>query len=218
MMHTLSVQKIKPSYQTPQGIIRVLDSMGLNNQGEKRTFKKFGLPVTIISIGQIHICAENEGICTIVGSCITACIRDPILKIGGMNHFILPGNANDKRQEANLYGQWCMELLLNGLYKLGAKKKNLEAKIFGGGNILSYNELQPGAKNIEFIRTYLNNEHINIHTEDLGSNCSRKLYYFPENGDVKLKRTLYASKELNNESDAIKQINRTLQPGDIEIF
>lgn len=205
---------------THKKIESTMNSMGLNSQGDKRKFKKFDCSVTTISIGQIHICTGNEGIGTVVGSCICCCIWDPKLCIGGMNHFVLADDNTNDASTINLYGQWCMESLLNCLYKLGSQKKDLKAKVFGGGNILSNNQLKPGFNNIKFIKSYLNNEDIEILSENIGGNCSRKIYFFPSTGAVKLKQTTYKPRlqRITKIESHYRQTHQTVKPGNIEIF
>jgi len=199
--------------------------MAAQTQRYARRFidKKLNMPVTSIHQGQVHICAGREAICTVLGSCVSACIRDVELGFGGMNHFLLPSKQDEFAKcslDVCLYGQWCMELLLNGLYKLGAQKKNLEVKIFGGGNVLEFSSFPAGEKNIEFVRHYLLNEGLEIDSEDVGDIFTRKLYYFPHNGRVKLKRSKVDLNSLELKQEKEYETNLKVEPivGEIEIF
>ena len=116
-------------------------------------------PVKIFS-GDWHVSTKaNEVLITILGSCVSACIRDPIAGIGGMNHFLLPGDESVVAQvsDAARYGVFAMESLINGILKAGGRKDRLEFKVFGGGNVIN-NSQKIGSKNAAFIRNFLKNE------------------------------------------------------------
>lgn len=117
---------------------------------------------------------------TILGSCVAACIRDPVLGVGGMNHFLLPeapgGGAGDRR-----YGAQAMELLINGLLALGARRERLEAKVFGGARMTtSFNDI--GGKNAEFVRRFLQEDGIPIVSQSLGGTLARRIHFTPSTG------------------------------------
>ena len=107
-----------------------------------------------------YLVVDNDtALVTVLGSCVAACIRDPLLKLGGMNHFLLPdGNVGDGAPAR--YGSYAMELLINDLLKRGANRKRLEAKVFGGANVLKGFTSNPvGTRNAEFVRQYLQADH-----------------------------------------------------------
>jgi chemotaxis protein CheD len=117
---------------------------------------------------------------TILGSCVAACIRDPVMGIGGMNHFLLPeapgGGAGDRR-----YGAQAMELLINGLLALGARRDRLEAKVFGGARMIaSFNDI--GGANAEFVRRFLLEDGIPIISQSLGGTLARRIHFTPSTG------------------------------------
>ncbi len=117
---------------------------------------------------------------TILGSCVAACVRDPVARVGGMNHFLLPaapeGEAGDRR-----YGVQAMELLINGLLHLGARRDRLEAKVFGGARMaVGFSDI--GAKNAEFVRRFLRDEDIRLVAESLGGDRARRLHFQPTTG------------------------------------
>ncbi|AQR63603.1 chemotaxis protein CheD [Brevundimonas sp. LM2] len=123
---------------------------------------------------------------TILGSCVSACLRDPSTGIGGMNHFLLPeapGSGGDDRR----YGVQAMELLINGLLRLGAQRDRLEAKVFGGAR-MSPGLMDIGGKNIAFIRRFLDHEDIPIVAECLGGEQARRIHFWPAMGRVKQQR------------------------------
>ena len=145
--------------------------------------------------GEFYVSTDGEMIATVLGSCISACIRDVKLGIGGMNHFMLPMQGeysteqwgNDKNSAATRYGNWAMEYLLNNLYSLGARKENLEVKLFGGGQVLA-NMTDVGQRNILFVYDFLHKENLPVKAADVGDIFSRKVLYFPDTGSVKVKR------------------------------
>ncbi|MEQ1790598.1 MAG: hypothetical protein ABL857_09160, partial [Rickettsiales bacterium] len=131
----------------------------------------------------------DEKISTILGSCVSACIRDPIIGVGGMNHFLLP-NSNDEidntHSDAARYGLFAMECLINAIMKSGGQKNRLEVKVFGGGNVIN-NSAKIGSKNAEFIRGFLKNEGYHIASEDLGGEHPRAVQYYPSTGRVMMR-------------------------------
>jgi len=145
--------------------------------------------------GEYFVTREPEVITTILGSCIAACIRDPVCGAGGMNHFMLPEDQSVGRNAwlegagslATRYGSHAMESLINALMKLGAERSRLEVKLFGGGRILA-GMSDVGAQNIEFVRRYLRLEGFRIAAEDMGADCPRHVEYYPQTGVVRLKR------------------------------
>jgi chemotaxis protein CheD len=130
----------------------------------------------------------------VLGSCISACVRDPVRNVGGMNHFMLPEDASSGSNNwldpaaglANRYGSYAMESLVNDLLKLGAQRERLEIKLFGGGRILQ-GMTDVGERNIHFIRNYVQLEGYRIAAEDLGGTQPRKVVYFPVNGRAKMR-------------------------------
>ena len=125
--------------------------------------------------GEYYVTPHDEAITTVLGSCVTACIRDAQAKVGGMNHFMLPEDsaARDQPSAAALerpetrYGCYAMEILINDLLKLGAARERLEIKLFGGARILT-SMTDIGLRNIEFIRDYLHLEGLEVLAQDLG--------------------------------------------------
>lgn len=116
---------------------------------------------------------------TLLGSCVAACIRDPVAKIGGMNHFLLPGDAGAARDEQ--MGVHLMELLLNGLMRKGAQRDRLEAKIFGGARMMA-GLSDIGAKNAEFAKRFLSYEGVKLVGGDCGGTQGRRIQFSPSTG------------------------------------
>lgn len=131
-------------------------------------------------------------IVTVLGSCVSACIRDRITGIAGMNHFLLPNDGTNQENilsESARYGAYAMEILINHLIKLGARRENLEAKVFGGGNVLKgFTAINVGERNAEFVLDYLKLEKIPVVAKDLLDNFPRKVYFFPDTGKVMVRK------------------------------
>lgn len=146
---------------------------------------------TKIMPGEFYVSESgDEMLVTVLGSCIAACIYDETSDLGGMNHFMLPHSSDGEwagNSLATRYGNYAMEHLINELIKKGVDKKNLRAKIFGGGNINTHMRSDVSDGNIKFVRDYLSTENIPILHEDLGGNQSRKVYFTPGNGDTSVK-------------------------------
>lgn len=133
--------------------------------------------------GECYVTDERDTVLTtVLGSCIAACMRDPVLGIGGMNHFLLPGDGErSSLREAERFGVYLMELLVNGLLKRGASRHTLEAKLFGGARtVQGFADI--GAKNFEFARRFLENESIRHIGGSVGGDQGRKLEYQPATG------------------------------------
>lgn len=152
--------------------------------------------------GEYYVTMGNELITTVLGSCVSACIRDPQTGVGGMNHFLLPlGTGETWSSEtaivstANRYGNFAMEHMINDILKIGGRKRNLEVKIFGGSQIIA-GMTDIGASNIRFVRNYLAVEGMKITSEDVGGKNPRKIVYFPDTGQVMVKRI----QELRNDT------------------
>jgi chemotaxis protein CheD len=145
--------------------------------------------------GEYYVTGEDESLSTVLGSCISACIRDPVAAVGGMNHFMLPdegGGGGDRWLDPTLgmatrYGSYAMESLINGLMKRGARRERLEIKLFGGGRILS-GMTDVGLRNIEFAHNYLRLDGLRCVAEDLGDVFPRKVAYSPLSGKARVMR------------------------------
>jgi chemotaxis protein CheD len=171
-----------------------------------------GHTVVKVYSGGYHVSTSpHEMIMTVLGSCIAACIFDPRLGVGGMNHFLLPG---DEKTDSNCarFGVNAMELLLNGLYKLGATKDTLQVKLFGGANVLPNSSAAIGTKNIIFIRDFIKKEGLKVASEDLGGVESRRLNFFPSTGRVMLKKLQMAQEDQKVIKEELNYINSLKQP------
>lgn len=170
--------------------------------------------------GEFYVTKKAEMITTVLGSCVSACIYDPIYNWGGMNHFMLPGGENNNSNDASArYGLFAMESLINDILKLGSRKENLRAKLFGGGQIIAQ-MTDVGMKNIRFAKTFLFAEGIPLESSDLGLVYPRKVNFFPATGKVMVKRL----QSLNNntiqdrEREYLTKLNQDPIAGDIDLF
>ncbi|MCF6234813.1 MAG: chemoreceptor glutamine deamidase CheD [Gammaproteobacteria bacterium] len=173
--------------------------------------------------GEYYVTVENEVIVTVLGSCISACIRDPVFGVGGMNHFMLPEGDQEMIAQgataATRYGNHAMEQLINDILKHGGSRKNLEVKIFGGGKVLAQ-MTDVGDKNIRFITEYIATEGLKLVASDVGNIYPRKVYYFPLSGKVRMKKLRSIHNNTVIEREVSYQKNITCQPvaGEVELF
>lgn len=180
-------------------------------------------PISIY-IGEYYASSEPVVIHTVLGSCVAVCLYDPISRIGGMNHILMPGRADMEHFDcAARYGINAMELLINKIMNLGGKRHQMAAKVFGGANILRSisKENSPGKKNVEFILEFLRIEAIRIVSRDLGGENSRSIYFHNDTGEVLLKRLppLCRSHIAAKEKAVIKRIEKDAEKaGEITLF
>ena len=144
--------------------------------------------------GEYCIARRDEAISTVLGSCISACMRDPLTGLGGMNHFMLPEDTTGGESAwldaaagmATRYGSFAMESLLNGLVQRGARRDRSEIKLFGGGQLLQAMS-DVGVRNIVCVRDWLRAEGLKVAASDLGDTAPRRVVYHPASGRVLLK-------------------------------
>ncbi|MEW6982822.1 chemoreceptor glutamine deamidase CheD [Colwelliaceae bacterium 6471] len=173
--------------------------------------------------GEYFATMQDTLIVTVLGSCVSVCLRDTTSGIGGMNHFLLP---NDNSQncflsESARYGVYAMEILINHLLKLGARKEKLEAKVFGGGNVLKgFTTVNVGERNAEFVLDYLKTERIPVRAEDLLDIYPRKVYFFPNTGKVLVRKikSLHNTTIMDRESDYRQKLSKGHDSGEVELF
>jgi chemotaxis protein CheD len=173
--------------------------------------------------GEFYATTEDEVIVTVLGSCVAACLLDPIALVGGMNHFMLPVKQGDRDPDvffAARYGAAAMEFLINNLLHLGAQRDRLVAKAFGGGQVLPNMSTDIGGQNIDFVRRFLRNEGIPLWTEDMGGPFPRKVYFFPHTGQVLVKRMERTHNDTvqTRELSYLQEFSRSQPEGDVELF
>jgi chemotaxis protein CheD len=154
--------------------------------------REFGVSAVKLLPGEYYVTSENMVLTTVLGSCVSACVRDSTAGIGGMNHFMLPENADPGSRDATTamrYGAYAMEVLLNELFRAGARRERLEAKVFGGGAVLANMKmLNIGERNADFVLRYLQVEQVRIAAQDLLGKLPRRINYFPVTGRVTVRK------------------------------
>lgn len=157
---------------------------------------------------------------TVLGSCVAACLHDPSLRIGGMNHFMLPDGDIGAGAPAR-YGSHAMELLINALLARGARRDRLEAKVFGGGNVLQGFTAAPvGTRNAHFVLAYLKTEGIPVRAKDLGGIHPRKLAFFPDTGRAFVRELPHAHQDAVRAEERAYRERLVSAPatGSVELF
>lgn len=173
--------------------------------------------------GEYYVTTSSMLLVTVLGSCVSACVRDREKGLGGMNHFMLADSAaEDGMVSASArYGTYAMEILINHLLKLGARRNNLEAKVFGGGRVMaSLSSSQVGERNARFVLDYLQMEGIPVMAQDLLDVFPRKVYFFPDNGRVLVKKLarMHNDTLMRREKEYAERLTEAPVAGDIELF
>lgn len=175
-----------------------------------------------IHIGGLHASRKPLLLDTVLGSCIAACLYDPVVGIGGMNHFMLPEGSDPGDPTSTRYGVNAMELLISDLMKLGADRRRFQAKVFGGGHVLNIRESLDGVpqRNINFVRQFLETEQIPIVREDLGGFQPRRVLFQTHSGKVFLKYLGNNEAERTAQEEVVYLISLKKQKldGDVTLF
>jgi chemotaxis protein CheD len=176
--------------------------------------------------GEYYVSAQEEMISTVLGSCVSACIRDAERNIGGMNHFMLPEPMNGERNDwsaaigrAARYGSDAMEQLINAVLKAGGRREALTVKIFGGGRVLAQ-MTDVGQRNVAFVKRYLETEGLPLVAADVGDIYPRQLQFFPVSGRVRV-RQLRSQRDAElaaNEQRYLKRLANDPIKGEVELF
>jgi chemotaxis protein CheD len=168
--------------------------------------------------GEYWVDGEDVLVMTTLGSCIAACLWDRQARIGGMNHFMLPEGSGDSGR----YGSYAMELLINEMMKRGASRLTMEAKVFGGGAVISgMNSLNVGERNTRFVIEYLQTERIPIVSKDVMDIYPRKVCFLPGSGKAMVKRLAPTNPEAlvaQDRAAAQKAIPTTTGGGSVDLF
>lgn len=173
--------------------------------------------------GEFYITGNSdETLVTVLGSCVAACIRDPQLGIGGMNHFMLPQGRSGgwgKDSQSTRFGNFAMEKLINELLKAGCSRDSLEVKLFGGGNVTDSN-IAVGTGNAEFALRYIEAERLRCVAQDLGGRFPRRIHYSPMDGKV-VRRLLgrdASGAVAREELEHAQRLSSRAPAGEIELF
>ncbi len=173
--------------------------------------------------GEYYVTTQGEAVVTVLGSCVSACIRDRRSGIGGMNHFMLPESFPGEVATANgrgeRYGNIAMEQLVNSVLKAGGDRRELEVKVFGGGRVLAQ-MTDVGKRNIEFVRHYLKADNLAVTAEDLGDIYPRHVQYFPATGKVRVRqlRSMHNDTIVVRERGYLNKLKSDPVTGEVELF
>ena len=168
--------------------------------------------------GEYFVSNENLVIMTVLGSCIAACLWDSRMRVGGMNHFMLPDG--DSLDVSGRYGSYAMELLINEMFKLGARRETMQAKIFGGAQVMhNFTTMNVGERNTNFVINYLRAERIPVISEDVLDIYPRKVCYFPSTGKAMVKRLAHSHPEKLVAQDKLgNAATVATQGGSVDLF
>jgi chemotaxis protein CheD len=184
----------------------------------------FGAEAAKILPGEYYVTARDMLLVTVLGSCVAACVRDPVSGIGGMNHFMLPEagpEGGDVVSSSARYGSYAMEILINQLVKLGASRPRLQAKVFGGASVLrGFTTVNVGGRNSDFVLGYLRTERIKVAAQDLMGLYPRKVYFFPASGRVMVRKlkSVHNNTIVEREREYGSRLKSTEIAGDVELF
>lgn len=179
--------------------------------------------------GEYYVGRQQEMVSTVLGSCVSACIFDRRLKLGGMNHFMLPEPSGDRSGErdswsatvgrAARYGNDAMEHLINAILKAGGRREDWDIKIFGGGRVLSQ-MTDVGARNIAFVERYLQTEGLSVAASDLGDVYPRQVQFFPATGKARVRQMRGRDEAalVAREKQYLKQLANDPIKGEVELF
>jgi len=183
-----------------------------------------GQAVARLLAGDYYVTCQDEVLDTVLGSCVSACIRHPRLRIGGMNHFMLPtangctGDAWDQGPgRATRYGSASMEQLINRILAAGGVRQELEVKVFGGARLLA-GTMDVGAHNVEFVHRFLRNEGMSVAAQDVGEGVARHIQYFPLSGRVRVRHLTTHQDIANREQSYLRGLEGAPLAGEIDLF
>lgn len=175
-----------------------------------------------LGTGACYVTDEDDVLTTVLGSCIAACVRDPLRGVGGMNHFLLPFVERalpDQAELATRYGVHAMELLVNEVMKAGGRRSDLEVKLFGGAS-LTARRGDSGRRNIEFAYDYLKTEGLRLVSSDVGDVTPRRLEFHPRSGRARVLRleAVRVPSLTEQELRFRRDLERAPIDGDVELF
>jgi len=182
----------------------------------------FGRPSCVIMAGEYHVGSGEQLIETVLGSCVAVCLWDQHHRLGGMNHFMLPGAEVSLEEATGRHGLYAMELLINDMMHRGSRRSLMQAKVFGAGNVMAgvAPERSVAAANERFVREMLANEGIPIACADLGGNTGRRVCFFLDTGKVKVRRlapTEATQVQVNEERYRAREASVVATPAKMEV-
>lgn len=211
---TLRRRSLRPAKPVSLPVLPGFEQIHRYYDGVQRSWVAQVLP------GEFYVSSQDEVIATVLGSCVSTCIRDPRLAIGGLNHFMLPKEPDSQTSgDAMRYGCFAVERLLNELFKLGARRDSLEVKIFGGGRMIN-GVGDIGRANVAFVREYLADEGLRVASEDVGGGWARRIRYLPASGRTLVKRMemTRATEVTARERDLEQTLLGKPLAGEVELF
>jgi chemotaxis protein CheD len=183
--------------------------------------RQFDVEAVKVLPGEYFVTTSEMMLVTVLGSCVSACVRDRDKGLGGMNHFMLADADSPDQVASARYGTYAMEVLINHLLKLGARRTSLEAKVFGGGRVMAtLSSSQVGDKNASFVLNYLRTEGIPVKGQDLLDVHPRKVYFFPFSGRVLVKKLVRMHNDTvaRREREYADRLREGPVSGEIELF
>ena len=185
--------------------------------------RQLGCAVVKVMPGEYEVGGPDTTLVTLLGSCVAACIRDPFAAVGGMNHFMLPHDRSGGALggvASGRYGAYAMEVLINELLKRGALRSRLEAKVFGGANVIAgMTTTAVGESNAQFVLDYLAAEGIAVVGQDLGGRDARKVAYFVGSGRALVRHLPVAATLADIAAEQVYGAALDTTPsGDVELF
>lgn len=189
--------------------------------GNRYFDRQFEVEAVKVLPGEYYVTAGDMMLVTVLGSCVSACVRDREKGIGGMNHFMLAEGGGEILSASARYGAYAMEMLINHLMKMGARRHALEAKVFGGGRVVaSLTSSQVGDGNARFVLDFLATESIPVTARDLLDVYPRKVYYFPHSGRALVKKLVRMHNDtvMRREKEYAARLSEAPVGGEIELF
>jgi len=170
--------------------------------------------------GEYFVATDDLVIMTVLGSCIAACIWDGKVRAGGMNHFMLPDG--DSADGFGRYGSYAMELLINEMLKMGARRETMQAKVFGGAQVMAgFTTMNVGERNTKFVLDYLATERIPVVSQDVLDIHPRKVCFFPVTGKALVKRLAHSHPEtlaVEERRGNAAAVAKTTSGGSVDLF
>jgi chemotaxis protein CheD len=170
--------------------------------------------------GEYFVSSEDIVIMTVLGSCISACLWDCSARVGGMNHFMLPDG--DSTEGSGRYGSYAMELLINEMLRVGARRESMQAKVFGGAQVMAgFTTMNVGERNTRFVTEYLATERIPVVSQDVLDIHPRKVCFFPLSGRALVKRLAHAHPEslaVQERRGSADMVARSTTGGTVDLF
>ncbi|TXT38879.1 MAG: chemotaxis protein CheD [Comamonadaceae bacterium] len=170
--------------------------------------------------GEYFVSNEDIMIMTVLGSCISACIWDARIRAGGMNHFMLP--EGDSADGGGRYGSYAMELLINQMIKMGSRRETMQAKVFGGAQVMAgFTSMNVGERNTKFVLDYLATERIPVVSQDVLDIHPRKVCFFPVTGRALVKRLAHSHPEtlaVEERKGNAASMAKTTAGGSVDLF